>query len=148
MISLRFTWSILAIILNIKEEISVWSTLLFDHDFAAILKDRVQAWDPTMDMRLDPRTCNAYRTTSLRYQSTFVITHRSLTGIGPYYQARLDLPKIDPFPTPKPDRQHPMLKFERQIAVYGRYHSTLYNQGCHIFLLIDIFIIIITIIHL
>ena len=75
------------IIINIVDDNSVCSTLLFDPDFAAMLKARSHGCEPTMDMRLDPCTCNAERTTSLQYQSTFVMPHLSHTGLGPKYQA-------------------------------------------------------------
>ena len=130
------------IIKNIKNEEAMWSTLLFDPDFAATLKARVQTWEPTMDMRLAPCTCHPYtRTTTLRYghptlhQSTFVMPHRSLAGIG---QDQLDAPNNEPFPKLKQARKPPMLKYERQLGTYDnstthdeRYPSTLYKERFH-----------------
>ena len=106
----------------------MWSTLLFDPDFAAMLKARVHGWEPTMVMLLAPCTCNADRTTSLRYQSTFVMPHLSLAGLGPNYQAQLDAPNSEPVPTLNDDGQPPMLKYDRQLAVDERYQSTLNKQ--------------------
>ena len=116
------------IIVNILDEDSLWSTLLFDPDFAAMLKARVHGWEPMMDMRHAPCTCNADRTSCLRYQSTFVMPYRSRPGLCPNYQARLDAPISEPFPKLKHDRHAPMLKYERQLAVDERYQSTLNKQ--------------------
>ena len=56
------------IIKYIKNDDSMWSTLLFYPEFAATIKARVQTWEPTMDMRLAPCTCHPYtRTTTLSY---------------------------------------------------------------------------------
>ena len=121
----------------------MWSTLLFDPDFAATLKARVQTWQPTMDMRLAPCTCHPYtRTTTLRYrhptlhQSTFVIPPRSLACIG---QDQLDAPNNEPFSKLKQARKPPMLKYERalgpddnSITHDERYHSTLYKERFHL----------------
>ena len=116
------------IINNIEDDDAVWSTLLFDIEFAATLKARVQTWEPTMDMRLAPCPCNRYtRATNLQYQrptlhqSTFVMPPRSLAGLGPNYQRWLDAPMNEPFPALKYNRQPPMLKYERQLAVDERY---------------------------
>ena len=43
-------------------------------------------------------------------------------GLGPNYQAQLDAPLSEPFPSLKEGRQLPMLKYERQLAVDERYH--------------------------
>ena len=59
------------IIRNILDDSSVWSELLFDPDYAAVLKARVRSVEPSMHMRLAPCTCCADKTTSLRYQATF-----------------------------------------------------------------------------
>ena len=116
------------IIHNILDDSSVRSELLFDPDFAAMLKGRVRSWDPTLEMRLAPCTCYADKTTNLRYQATFRMPPRSNAGLGPNYQAQLDAPLSEPFPSLKQARQPPMLKYERQLAVDERYHSTLYKD--------------------
>ena len=110
----------------------MWSTLLFDPDFAATLKARVQTWEPTMNMRLAQCTCHPYtRTTILRYrpptlhQSTFVLPPRSLADLG---QQQFDAPNPEPFPMLKQARKPPVLKDERQLDDYERYHSSLYKE--------------------
>ena len=110
----------------------MWAPLVFDPEFAATRKARVHTWEPTMDIRLAPCTCNPYtRSKSLRCghpnldQSTFVMPPRSLAGPGPTYQAQLDEQNSQPFPVLKHDRQPPMLKDERQRAVDERDHFTL-----------------------
>ena len=85
------------IIRNILDDYSVWSELLFDPDYAAMLKARVRSVEPSMDMRLAPCTCYADKTTSLWYQATFRMP-RSNAGRGPNYQAQLDAPLSEPFP--------------------------------------------------
>ena len=116
------------IIINIVDQYdSVGSTLLFDIDFAAILKTRVYVWEPTMEMRLPSCTSTADLTTVI-YQSTVVMPHRSLAGLGPNYQAQLDAPMSVPFPELKQARQPTIVKYERQLAVDERYHSTLYKK--------------------
>ena len=106
----------------------MWSELLFDPDYAAMLKARVRSVEPSMDMRLAQCTCSADKTTSLLYQATFRMPPRSNAGLGPNYQEQLDAPMSEPFPKLKQARQPPMLKYERQLAVDERYHSTLYKD--------------------
>ena len=116
------------IIHNILDDSSIWSELLFDPDFASMLKARVRSVEPSMDMRLAPCTCYADKTTSLRYQATFRMPPRSNAGLVPNYQDQLDAPMSEAFPKLKQARQPPMLKYERQLAVDERYHSTLYKD--------------------
>ena len=77
------------IMINILTEHSLWPTLLFDPNFASMLKARVRSWEPTVDMRLTPCSCNVTGTTSLRYprptlhQSTFVMPPLSNAGYVP-----------------------------------------------------------------
>ena len=115
------------IIHNIFDDSSIWSELLFDPDFASMLKARVRSVEPTLDMRLAPCTCYADKTTSLRYQATFRMPPRSNAGIGPNYQAQLDAPMSEPFPKLKQARQPPMLKYE-QLTDDEKYASTLYKE--------------------
>ena len=110
------------IIRNILDDSTVWSELLFDPDYAVMLKCRVRSVEPTMDMRLAPCSCCADKTTSLRYQATVSMPPRSNAGLGPNYQAQLHAPLSEPFPKLKQARQPPMLKYERQLAVDERYH--------------------------
>ena len=116
------------IIPNILDDGTVWSELLFDPDFAAMLRGRVRQWDPTLETRLSPCTCYADKTTSLRYQATFGIPPRSNAGLAPNYQAQLDAPWSETFPLLKKAVHPPMLNYERKLALYERYHSTLYKN--------------------
>ena len=116
------------IIRNILDDSSIWSELLFDPDFASMLKARVRSVEPTLDMRLAPCTCYADKTTSLRYQATFRMPPRSNAGLGPNYQAQLDAPMSEPFPMLKQARQPPMLKYEPQLTDDEKYASTLYKD--------------------
>ena len=113
------------IIRHILDDYTVWSELLFDPDYAAMLKARVRSVEPSMDMRLAPCTCYADKTTSLWYQATFRMPPRSNAGIG---LDELDAPMSEPFPKLKQARQPPMLKYERQLAVDETYPSTLYKD--------------------
>ena len=96
------------IIKNIENEEYLWSTLLFDHEFASIVKSRVHTLGAMMEMQVAPCSYEPYtRTTSLRYghstlhQSRFVMPPRSLTGLGPYPQLQLDAPMNEAFPQQK-----------------------------------------------
>ena len=111
---------------NIVDDSSLWSELLFDPDYAAMLKARVRSWEPSMDMRLAQSTCYADKTTDLRYQGTFRVPPRSNAGPGPKNHRQLDVYNSEPFPSVKIDRKPPMLKYERQLAVHERYHFTHY----------------------
>ena len=122
------------IVRNIEKDDCLWSTLFFNPDFAAMVKSRVQTWEPTTELKQAPCTCHPFtRLTGLRYrqptlhQSTLVMPPRSLTGLGPNYQRWLDAPNSEPFPMLKHDRQPPMLKYERQLAVDERYGITHYQ---------------------
>ena len=112
------------IIRNILDDSTVWSELLFDPDYAAILKARVRSVDPSMDMRLDPCTCYADKTTNLRYQARFRMPPRSNAGLRPNNHRQLDVPLSEPFPSLKQVDQPPMLKYECQLAVDERYLFT------------------------
>ena len=76
------------IIITILDDHSVSSTLLFDPDFAAMLKPRVHSREHTRDMPLATCTGSADVTTSLRYphpalhHSTFMMPPPSLAGVG------------------------------------------------------------------
>ena len=107
------------IITNILDDQSVWSDLLFDLDFGAMLKARVRSWDPTLEMGLAPCTCYADKATRLRYQASFRMPPRSNAGLVPNYQRQLDAPMIEPFVKMKQAPQHPMLKYERALCVDG-----------------------------
>ena len=113
------------IICNILHDSSMWSELLFDPDYAAMLKARVRSVEPSMDMRLAPCTCYADKTTSLWYQATFRMPPRSNAGLG---RDELDAPMSEPFPKLKQARPLPMLKYERQLTDDEKYPSTLYKD--------------------
>ena len=112
------------IIRNILDDSTVWSELLFEPDYAAMLNARVRSVEPSMDMRLAPCTCYADKTTSLRYQATLRMLPRSKAGLGPKNHRQLDVQNSEPFPLLKQVGQPPMLKYERQLAVDERYHFT------------------------
>ena len=104
-------------IINLLDDNSVRATLLFEPDFAAMLKPRVQSLAPTMEMSLAPSTGNEERTTIRRYQHTtlnqskIVMPPPSLSGLGPINPCQLDARISDPFPKLKQARQPPMLKY-------------------------------------
>ena len=66
-LSTQYCAEVMDIIKIIKNEHTVWSTLLFDPDFGATVKARVQTWLTSMDMPLSPSTWHPYtHTTRLR----------------------------------------------------------------------------------
>ena len=71
----------------------------------------------------------------------------SFDGLGPKDQAQLDAPKSEQFTNLKQTRQPPMRKYERQLAIGERYHSTLYKQRFPLTILIDIVRIFMNIIN-
>ena len=101
------------IIGNILDDSPMWSELLFDPDFASVLKANVRWWETTMDMRHAPCTCYPDKTTCLRYQATFRMPLRSNAGLG---LDELDAPPSEAFPKLKQASQPPMLKYEHQLT--------------------------------
>ena len=103
------------IIINIEDDIAVWSTLQTDPQFAATLRARVHTCYPTMDLRSlhVPTTGKAQLTLDIIntvLHSFFVMPPSSVGGGRPNYQAQLIAPNCDPMAKLKDDLQHPMLK--------------------------------------
>ena len=60
------------ILLNLQDDQSVWSTLLYDHDFANVLQIRVKSYEPTEFTRQAACTCSVGNTRYVYLISFFI----------------------------------------------------------------------------
>ena len=103
-------------IINLLDELTLFSTVLVYQDFAKMLMALVRSWERSIDIRVAPCNYNATCPTRLRYpyhtlqQTTIVMQLPSTAGVVPIYQAQLEASRSEPFPKLKQACQPPMTK--------------------------------------